>query len=291
MLAYRHAFHAGNHADVLKHLVLAEVLTHMAAKDKPFTLVDTHAGAGGYSLESPYAQKNDEAASGIVRLWQRQDLPAALARYVHLVRRFNGGDDVSAQDDVALTQYPGSPAIARMLLRPTDPLRCYELHPTDERILAAYLGGRAYTHVALADGFEALPHELPPPSRRGVVLIDPPYEVKTDYVRALGAVREALARFAQAVVLVWIPQVALVDARELPRRLGNAAASAPKGWLLAGLSVARGGEKGFGLTGSSMLVINPPHGLADTLREVLPYLAQVLGQFDGATHRLDVHAR
>ncbi len=145
--------------------------------------------------------------------------------------------------------------------------------------------------MTLADGFAALPHELPPPSRRGVVLIDPPYEMKTDYARTLGAVREALTQFAQAVILVWVPQVALVEARELPRRLGNAAAAAPKGWLHAGLTVARGGAKGFGLTGSSMFVINPPHGLAETLGQVLPFLVTVLGQDDAAAQRLSVHAR
>ncbi len=283
MLAYRHAFHAGNHADVLKHVVLAQVLVHMAAKDKPFSYIDTHAGAGGYSLASRYAQKNAESTSGIERLWGRDDLPAALTHYVSLVREFNGGGK--------LEQYPGSPAIANMLLRPTDPLHAYELHPTDEKILRAYLSTRKNAKVVLADGFAALPHELPPPSRRGVVLIDPPYEMKTDYARTLGAVREALTQFAQAVVLVWVPQVALVEARELPRRLGNAAAAAPKGWLQAGLTVTRGGDKGFGLTGSSMVVINPPHGLAETLREVLPFLAQTLAQFDGATHRLDLHEK
>jgi 23S rRNA (adenine2030-N6)-methyltransferase len=283
MLAYRHAFHAGNHADVLKHVVLAQVLVHMANKDKPFSYIDTHAGAGGYSLESRYAQKNAEAASGIERLWNRDDLPAALAHYVALVREFNGGGN--------LEQYPGSPAIANLLLRPTDPLHAYELHPTDEKILRAYLSTRKNAKVVLADGFAALPHELPPPSRRGVVLIDPSYEIKTDYARTLGAVREALTQFAQAVILVWVPQVALVEARELPRRLGNAAASAPKGWLHAGLTVVRGGAKGYGLTGSSMVVINPPHGLAETLREVLPFLAQALAQFEGAAHRLDMHAK
>ncbi|HET9822867.1 MAG TPA: 23S rRNA (adenine(2030)-N(6))-methyltransferase RlmJ, partial [Burkholderiaceae bacterium] len=269
MLAYRHAFHAGNHADVLKHLVLAEVLGHLAAKDKPFTLVDTHAGAGGYSLEGRYARKNAEADSGIGALWGRDDLPAALARYVALVRRFNG-DPARGRPP---RQYPGSPAIAQMLLRPTDPLHCYELHPTDERILAAYLADRAHSRVRMADGFTAMAAELPPPSRRGAVLIDPPYEIKTDYVRTLAAVREALARFAQAVVMVWVPQLALVDARELPRRLGNAAAAAPKGWLQARLTVAPPDAQGFGLIGSSMVVVNPPHELAATLRECLPYLA------------------
>ncbi len=279
MLAYRHAFHAGNHADVLKHVVLAQVLVHMAAKDKPFSYIDTHAGAGGYSLESRYAQKNAEAASGIERLWNRTDLPSALAHYVALVREFNGGGK--------LEQYPGSPAIANLLLRPNDPLHAYELHPTDEKILRAYLSTRKNAKVVLADGFAALPHELPPPSRRGVVLIDPPYEMKTDYARTLGAVREALTKFATGVVAVWLPQVAVVEARELPRRLRNAAASAPKGMLQATLTVAEPGEKGFGMTGSSMIVVNPPHGLAETLREVLPFLKDALAQFDGASFALD----
>jgi 23S rRNA (adenine2030-N6)-methyltransferase len=283
MLAYRHAFHAGNHADVLKHLVFSEVLRHLAAKDKPFTVVDTHAGAGGYSLESRYAQKNAEASTGIERLWTRDDLPAALARYVDLVREFNGGGD--------LEQYPGSPAIANLLLRPTDPLHCFELHPTDERILRAYLRDRTHAKVTLGDGFAALTHQLPPPSRRGVVLIDPPYEQKADYARTLAAVREALSRFATGVVLVWVPQLATVDSRELPRRLLNAVTSASgpsKGALHARLTVTETDARGFGLTGSSMVVINPPHGLADTLREVLPYLVKVLGQFAGASHLLDV---
>jgi 23S rRNA (adenine2030-N6)-methyltransferase len=281
MLAYRHAFHAGNHADVLKHLVLCEVLRHMAEKDKPFSLLDTHAGAGGYSLESRYAHKNDESQTGIARLWGRNDLPPAVARYVQCVRDFNGGGE-------RLTQYPGSPGFAMLLLRATDPLHCWELHPTDERILRAALATRGHSKVTMADGFAALGKDLPPPSRRGVVLIDPPYELKTDYARTLAAVREALQRFATAVVLVWVPQVALVEARELPRRLLNAAAAAPKGALHARLTVAQAQPKGYGMTGSSMVVINPPHGLADTLREVLPFLKDALAQFPGASFALDL---
>lgn len=283
MLAYRHAFHAGNHADVLKHLVLVQVLRHMAEKDKPFTLIDTHAGAGGYSLEGRYAQKKAEYQDGIARLLMQDTPPAAVADYLGLVRVFNGGD--------ALTQYPGSPAFANLLMRPDDPLQCCELHPTDERILRSYLQARPNTHVHMRDGFAALPTLLPPPSRRGVVLIDPPYEIKTDYAKTLAAVRAALEKFATAVVLVWVPQVGVVEAKELPRRLGNAAASAPKGWLHAQLSVAAANAQGFGLTGSSMFVVNPPHGLAQTLREVLPWLAQVLAQREGAVHKLDVHGK
>ncbi len=283
MLAYRHAFHAGNHADVLKHLVLAQVLTHMAAKGKPYTLIDTHAGAGGYSLEGRYAHTKDEFQSGIAKLWQRDDLPPALADYVALVREFNGGG--------ALEQYPGSPAIANLLLRADDRLHLYELHPTDERILRAFLGKRPHTTVAQSDGFASLHKELPPPSRRGVVLIDPSYELKADYTKVLAAVREILERFATAVVLVWVPQLRTLESQQLPQRLQNTATkAAPKGWLHARLTVAAGGERGFGLLGSSMFVVNPPHGLHDTLREVLPLLVEVLGQFDGASYLLEQQA-
>src|SRR5206468_2717271 len=137
--------------------------------------------------------------------------PAALADYVALVRAFNGGE--------GLKQYPGSPAFAQMLLRPDDRMRLYELHPTDHRILQAYLGHHPNTQVAQGDGFAALKGELPPPSRRGVLLIDPSYELKTDYVKVLAAVREALTRFAECVILVWIPQLQLVESAQLPHRL------------------------------------------------------------------------
>ena len=288
MLAYRHAFHAGNHADVLKHLVLAQVLTHMAAKDKPYTLVDTHAGAGGYSLEGRYAHTKDEFQSGIGKLWQRDDLPGALADYVTLVRRFNG-----AEGDLwpVLTQYPGSPGVANLLLRADDRLHLYELHPTDERILRAFLGTRPHTTVAQSDGFASLHKELPPPSRRGVVLIDPSYEMKSDYTKVLAAVREALERFASAVVLVWVPQLRTLESQQLPQRLQNTATkTAPKGWLHARLTVAPADARGYGLLGSSMVVVNPPHGLHDTLREVLPFLVEELGQFDGASFLLEQQA-
>jgi 23S rRNA (adenine2030-N6)-methyltransferase len=282
MLAYRHAFHAGNHADVLKHLVLVHVLRRMAVKDKPYTLIDTHAGAGGYALEGRYAQKKAEYRNGIGRLWDRTDLPEPLADYVKVVRSFN--------PDGRLTQYPGSPAIASLLLRPTDPLHLFELHPTDYRALRSFLGRRPHTKVAMGDGFAALKGELPPPSRRGVVLIDPSYELKGDYAKALSAVRETLSRFAQAVVLVWIPQVRLIEAAQLPRRLRAAAdAAAPRGWLHALLTVQQADAQGFGLTGSHMIVINPPHGLLEDVRPCLPVLVDALGQYDDARFVLEHH--
>ena len=194
MLAYRHAFHAGNHADVLKHAVLTLVLRHMNLKEKAYRLVDTHAGAGGYSLEGAYAQKKGEYEQGIARLWPREDLPEPVADYVNLVRRFN--------PDGQLKQYPGSPAFAQMLLRPQDQLRLFELHPTDFRILNAFVGESTGAEAKCADGFVALKGQLPPPSRRGVVLVDPSYEGHADYGKVVAMLREAVPRFAEGTYMV-----------------------------------------------------------------------------------------
>jgi 23S rRNA (adenine2030-N6)-methyltransferase len=272
MLAYRHAFHAGNHADVLKHLVLVQVLRHFNLKDKGWRFVDTHAGSGGYSLQGGPAHKRDEFEQGIGRLWGRDDLPPAVADYVALVRQFNGG--------ARLEQYPGSPAFAHLLRRPQDDLRLFELHPTDHKILASYLGEEPGVQVRLVDGFEALVPQLPPPTRRGVVLIDPPYEIKTDYVRVLAAVRAALERFADGTLMIWLPQLQLLEAAQLPQRLKAAAAPAKKGWLFARLTVAAPEARGFGMLGSSVFVLNPPHTVAATLRAELPWLAQALAQIE-----------
>jgi 23S rRNA (adenine2030-N6)-methyltransferase len=270
MLAYRHAFHAGNHADVLKHYIFVQLLRHFNQKDKGYRVVDTHAGAGGYSLEGGPAHKRDEFEQGIARLWGRPDLPPAVADYVGLVRQFNGG--------TRLSQYPGSPAFAQMLRRPQDELRLFELHPTDHKILSSYLGGEPGVQVKLADGFASLKSQLPPPTRRGLLLIDPPYEIKTDYARVLAAVREALLRFADGTVMVWLPQLQLLEAAQLPQRLKAAAGPAKKGWLFARLTVGTPDARGFGMFGSGVFICNPPHTLAETLRDDLPWLADVLAQ-------------
>lgn len=283
MLAYRHAFHAGNPADVLKHVVLVQVLRYMGGKEKPFTFIDTHAGAGGYSLEGRYARKKAEFEQGIARLWGRDDLPAPLADYVSLVRRFNDGGK--------LRQYPGSPAFAQMLLRLQDRMRLYELHTTDHRILDAYLGAYPNTQVKQADGFAALKSELPPVSRRGVVLTDPSYELKSDYARVAASLREILTRFADAVVLIWYPQLLTLESSSLAKRLQAIADTrAPKGWLHARLSVQAADERGFGMQGSGVFVANPPHLLHGVLRPVLPLLVETLGGYAGAHYLLEERA-
>jgi 23S rRNA (adenine2030-N6)-methyltransferase len=276
VLAYRHAFHAGNHADVLKHVVLGCVLRYLGLKEKGHRYVDTHAGAGGYALHGRYAQLKGEYERGIGLLWSRDDLPPAVADHVALVRRFNPPG--------RLEQYPGSPAIAHLLARAQDDARLYELHPTEHRILSAYLGETPGVRVFHADGFEGLKAQLPPPTRRGAVLVDPSFEGRADYARVVPALRDALERFADGVYLVWYPQVTKLEAAELPRRLE---ALAPKGWLHARLTVQQPDAQGFGLAGSGVFVLNPPHTLHAQLAESLPYLAEVLAQYDGASWRLD----
>ena len=278
MLAYRHAFHAGNHADVLKHITLTLVLRYMNLKDKSYRLIDTHAGAGGYSLEGQYAQKKGEYLQGVARLWERDpaELPEAVADYMARVREFN--------PEGQLEQYPGSPAFAKMLLRAQDQLRLYELHPTDHRILEAFLGSVRGAEVKDTDGFEGLKGQVPPSSRRAVVLMDPSYEGHGDYSKVIASLREAITRFPEGVYMVWYPQVSKLEAAQLPRRLEGLA---PKGWLHARLTVQQPDSQGFGLAGSGIFILNPPYTLHDRLLAVLPYLTEVLGQYDGANYLLE----
>ena len=283
MLAYRHAFHAGNHADVLKHATLVAVLRHLNAKDKAWRLVDTHAGAGAYALHAEQAQKHAEYKQGIARLWQVPDLPPLLADYLAQVKAFNPHEELAA--------YPGSPCITRALMRAQDQLRLFELHPADHILLADQFAADRQVMVHRADGFNGLKSQLPPPSRRGVLLMDPSYEIKTDYPEVVTAAREALTRFAEGVVMVWYPQIDLRESLQLPTRLKAVAdAQAKKGWLHARLTVAEPNDRGFGMLGSGLFIINPPHTLKPLLRDALPVLVRLLGQFAGAGHRLEVSA-
>ena len=277
MLSYRHAFHAGNHADVLKHFVEVQLLRHLAQKDKPFWFIDTHAGAGCYALDSGYATQNAEYESGIARLWQRDDLPVPLAEYVALVKRIN--------PDGQMKLYPGSPLIALKLLREQDRMRLFELHPSDSEILQENFAGHgAQVLIQTADGFGALKALLPPPPRRALVLIDPPYEDKQDYQRVVSALREGLKRFFGGVYAVWYPQLQRAEARLLPDQLKKLPV---KSWLHVALSVQTPNEDGFGMHGSGMFILNPPWTLHGMLQEVMPYLVKHLGQDQSAAYALE----
>ncbi|HYR05658.1 MAG TPA: 23S rRNA (adenine(2030)-N(6))-methyltransferase RlmJ [Gallionella sp.] len=277
MLSYRHAFHAGNHADVLKHFIEVKLLRYLAQKDTPFWYIDTHAGAGCYALDTGYAMQNAEFESGIARLWQREDLPAPLAEYVELVKRFN--------PDRQMKLYPGSPLVALELLREQDRMRLFELHPSDSEILREnFAGHEAQVLIQSADGFGALKALLPPPPRRALVLIDPPYEDKQDYHRVVLALREGLKRFAGGMYAVWYPQLQRTEARQLPKQLKQLPV---KNWLHVVFSVQTPGKDGFGMHGSGMFIINPPWILHGVLQEVMPYLVQHLGQDEGAGYTLE----
>lgn len=283
MLAYRHAFHAGNHADVLKHATLLAVLHHMNQKDKTWRLVDTHAGAGAYALHAPQAQKHAEYQQGVARVLDGKRLPPLLADYVAQVRAFNPPGE--------LQFYPGSPKLTRAMMRPQDQLRLYELHPTDHTLLAEAFAADKTVQVQHADGFAGIKAQLPPPTRRGLLLMDPSYELKTDYAAVAAATQEALTRFAEGIVMVWYPQIDARESANLPVRLkALASAQARKGWLHARLTVAEPNDRGFGMLGSGVFVINPPHTLRAQLREALPVLVRLLGQFAGASQRLELSA-
>lgn len=279
MLSYRHAFHAGNHADVLKHFIEVQLLCYLLQKDKPFWYIDTHAGAGCYALDSGYATQNAEYESGIARLWGRDDLPAPLADYVALVKRIN--------TDGEMKLYPGSPLVALELLREQDKMRLFELHPTDSELLHKNFAGHgSQVLMQTADGFGALKALLPPPPRRALALIDPPYEDKQDYQRVVRALNEGLKRFANGVYAVWYPQLQRAEARQLPEQLKQLPV---KSWLNVALSVQGQSTDGFGMYGSGMFILNPPWLLHSVLQEVMPYLAQHLGQDEQATFTLEYH--
>lgn len=278
MLSYRHAFHAGNHADVLKHFIEVQLLRYLAQKEKPFWYIDTHAGAGCYALDSGYATQNAEYLSGIARLWARDDLPAPLADYVALIKSIN--------PDGQMKLYPGSPLVAQALLREQDRMRLYELHPSDSELLFDNFSGQGVL-MQTADGFGALKALLPPPPRRALVLIDPPYEDKQDYPRVVTSLGEGLKRFSSGVYAVWYPQLQRADARQLPEQLKNLPV---KSWLNVALSVQSPSEDGFGMYGSGMFVLNPPFNLHGILQQVMPYLVKQLGQDETASFTLEQQA-
>lgn len=299
MFSYRHAFHAGNHADVLKHMVLVGVLRHLTAKPQPIQVVDTHAGAGLYRLDGDAATTSGESAEGVQRLLAR--LPAQpaplLADYLAQIANLNPGivratapEEGRDQGGGAVRVYPGSPFLAHALLRPQDRLRLFELHPTDHKALAANLAQlEAGRQIALRreDGFEALKALLPPPSRRGLVLCDPSYEIKTDYARVAAMVADALTRFATGTYLVWYPLIPRPEAHGLPRRLKTLANKAGKSWLHATLTVksartgavapGAAGRSRPGLTASGVFLVNPPFTLRPALAQALPQLVTALG--------------
>ncbi|MBD9633285.1 MULTISPECIES: 23S rRNA (adenine(2030)-N(6))-methyltransferase RlmJ [Pseudomonadaceae] len=268
---YRHAYHAGNHADVLKHIVLARIFALMARKDTPFAYLDSHSGIGLYDLLGDEASRTGEWESGIGRLVERDDLPELLEDYLGVVSALN--------PDGGLEFYPGSPELARRLTRPQDRVMLNELHPEDGRLLKANMAGERRISVHQGDGWLLPRAFLPVSEKRGVLLIDPPFEQPDDLERCVTALDEAIGRMRQTVVAIWYP---IKDRRQLKRfyqRLEKS--SAPK--MLRVELCVHPAETADRLNGSGLVIVNPPWPLDEELRGLLPWLAETLAQSEGSS--------
>jgi 23S rRNA (adenine2030-N6)-methyltransferase len=323
MFSYRHAFHAGNHADVLKHIILIATLKYLTQKDGALQVVDTHAGAGLYRLDGDAARTSGEALEGFAKLWSLRnsdqntasarmesaqsaiksvvtdEMPELVSDYLEMIASFNKGSTAKV--------YPGSPLIAHSLLRQEarDKLKLFEMHPTDSRSLIGHveqLGAGRAVQITVGDGFEGLKALIPPPSKRGLVLIDPSYEMKSDYVRVLACAGDAVKRFPTGCYMVWYPIIPRPESHDLPRKLKNLAVLNKRSWLNATLNigadepakpagkVTESGHaataKRAGLRESGVFLINPPFTLKAALHAALPYLKNQIGRGQGAEQSL-----
>lgn len=274
MLSYRHSFHAGNFADNIKHIVLVEILGHLIQKETPFDYIDTHSGAGLYSLNSEHAAKLEEHTNGIGKL-EPGDFPE-LARYFEAINAYN--------ESGALNFYPGSPSIAKYFLRPQDAAWLYELHPQDYISLCNNMGHNKKIHVFCQDGLKGMLGLLPPRSRRGLILIDPSYEIKSEYDHVFDMVVKAYKKFSTGIYAIWYPVVHRCKIDDLENK-----------FVLSGIKNIQRFELGIsadsderGMTSSGMFVINPPWKLFDKMSTILPRLAQTLGKTQNHFYKCDI---
>jgi 23S rRNA (adenine2030-N6)-methyltransferase len=276
---YRHAYHAGNFADVVKHVILARVLSYMKLKPQPFRVIDTHAGAGRYNLTGVEAGKTAEWQDGIARVVDANipaNVGALLEPYLGAVASVNIAD--------ALTFYPGSPVIARHLMRAGDVLVANELHPEDYQLLKSEFRRDAETKLLNLDAYVAIKALLPPPERRGVILIDPPFEKTDEFSCLTDAVAKGLQRFANGVYLIWYP---IKDQTIADRFISDVSMLGCSKMLDVRLMISDP-FAGLGLTETGLVILNPPFTLSAELEILMPFLVECLGEGRGAGFRLDV---
>ena len=264
MLSYRHSYHAGNHADVLKHIVLTLCINALKEKEKPFLYLDTHSGAGRYLLKSEHSEKTGEYLSGINLLWQQSNIPELLNTYLSIIKRYNPFSE--------LKYYPGSPLIAKQLLRQQDKLNLTELHPTDYPLLRQEFSKDKRAKVLREDGFAQLKSKLPHEFRRGIILIDPSYEIKDDYQIIPKALFEAYKRFATGVYLIWYPVVSRTQTQKMIDSIIKLGIRRISQFELA----IKPDNNQKGMTASGILVINPPWKLHEQMQTILPWLKNTL---------------
>jgi 23S rRNA (adenine2030-N6)-methyltransferase len=266
---YRHGFHVGNFADVLKHVVVTAVLDALRRKDTPFRVIDTHAGRGWYDLASEQARRSPEWRDGVGRLWEAPDPPHLVQMWLDVLR--------AANPEGTLGAYPGSPVLAQRLMRPQDRLRLCELHPEEHDLLTAAVAGDRRCKVEQRDGWEAVRAWLPAPERRGLVIVDPPFEKPGEFERLAEAMDDGLARAATLIYLLWRPIKDAAHEEQWRRKLS----AAPRPVLDAVLFVADPGERP-GLCATGITILNPPWRLEEGLSVAGPWLAERLAQGSGA---------
>ncbi|MCW9732451.1 23S rRNA (adenine(2030)-N(6))-methyltransferase RlmJ [Avibacterium sp. 20-15] len=265
MLSYRHSFHAGNFADVLKHIVQILIIESLQQKDKGFYYLDTHAGVGHYRLFGNEAEKTGEYKEGIARLWEQAEMPEEVARYVALIKKLNYGGK-------SLRYYAGSSLIAAHLLRPQDRALLTELHPADFPLLRNNFKQFDNVTTKRDNGFQQIKATLPPKERRGFILIDPPYELKEDYDLVVNAIEEGVKRFATGIYAIWYPVVLRQQTKRMIKGLENTGIRK----ILQIEMAVRPDSDQRGMTASGMIVINPPWQLEAQMKKILPYLTKTL---------------
>jgi 23S rRNA (adenine2030-N6)-methyltransferase len=266
---YRHAFHAGNFADVLKHAALLLALERLKLKEKGFFVLDAQAGRGAYDLGADQARRTGEAADGVLRVLAAADPPAALAPYLAALRAFDPADPPA--------RYPGSPRLIRMALRPQDRLVANELHPEDAAALAAEFADDRQVKARHEDAYALLKSALPPPERRGLVLLDPPYEAADEFARLAAGLEQAHRRWATGIYLLWRP----IKARGPAHAFHGALLESGVRRILTAELLVEPPDDPARLSGCGLEIVNPPWGLEDSLRELLPWLARTLSRRGG----------
>ncbi|HAS2627142.1 TPA: 23S rRNA (adenine(2030)-N(6))-methyltransferase RlmJ [Vibrio cholerae] len=269
MLSYRHSFHAGNHADVLKHIVQSLILNSLQQKEKPFVYHDTHSGVGRYDLTHEWSEKTGEYKQGIARIWQQDNIPAELDSYLDAIRQLNQGE--------TLRYYPGSPRVARAHLREQDRMVLTELHPSDYPLLEQEFHRDRQVSIYKEDGFARLKASLPPQERRGLVLIDPPYELAKEYRDVVRAIAQSYKRWATGIYAIWYPVVNRCDIDDMLEGLQGLEI---RKILQIELGVAPDTNE-HGMTASGMIVINPPWTLESQMQTILPFLKQAIAPATG----------
>ncbi|EOX1813991.1 TPA: 23S rRNA (adenine(2030)-N(6))-methyltransferase RlmJ [Vibrio cholerae] len=269
MLSYRHSFHAGNHADVLKHIVQSLILNSLQQKEKPFVYHDTHSGVGRYDLTHEWSEKTGEYKQGIARVWQQDNIPAELDSYLDAIRQLNQGE--------TLRYYPGSPRVARAHLREQDRMVLTELHPSDYPLLEQEFHRDRQVSIYKEDGFARLKASLPPQERRGLVLIDPPYELAKEYGDVVRAIAHSYKRWATGIYAIWYPVVNRCDIDDMLQGLQGLEI---RKILQIELGVAPDTNE-RGMTASGMIVINPPWTLESQMQTILPFLKQAIAPATG----------